>query len=125
MKVLYAIPIFLDYRIPLFKRLDKLFNGEFNVLYSPKRYQNRFPKVLDKMYGIGIPLGWRKFKEDDEAVFEAVKMANDHGIEAWGYHADNREAAERAIKFGFTNITANAPEELIAYLDEIGRRVGK
>lgn len=49
MKVLYAIPIFLDYRIPLFKRLDKLFDGEFNVLYSPKRYQNRFPKVLDKI----------------------------------------------------------------------------
>ena len=49
MKILYAIPIFLDYRIPLFKRIGELFNGEFNILYSPKRYQNRFPNVLDKI----------------------------------------------------------------------------
>lgn len=49
MKVLYANPIFLDYRIPLFKRLDELFNGSFHILYSPKRYKRRFPKVLEKM----------------------------------------------------------------------------
>lgn len=91
----------------------------------PELMTNYDPRVLDRMYGIGIPLGWRKFKEDDDAVYEAVRMANDHGIEAWGYHADNREEAERAIKFGFTNITANAPIDLIAYLDETGRRVGK
>jgi hypothetical protein len=52
-------------------------------------------------------------------------MLNERGIEAWGYHADNRAAAERQINFGFTNITANDPHDLIAYLDEIGRRVGK
>ena len=49
-------------------------------------------------------------------------MLDEKGIEAWGYHADNREAAERCMKFGFTNITANDPHDLIAYLDEIGRR---
>ena len=40
-------------------------------------------------------------------------------------YRNNRAAAERLIKFGFTNITANDPHDLIAYLDEIGRRVGK
>ena len=49
MKVLYAIPIFLDYRIPLFKRLNELFNGDFSILYSPKRYQRRFPELLYKI----------------------------------------------------------------------------
>jgi hypothetical protein len=54
-----------------------------------------------------------------------VKFANDHGIQAWGYHADNREQAINAVKFGFTNITGNDPRDLIAYLDEIDRRCGK
>lgn len=49
MKILYANPIFLDYRIPLFKRLDELFKGDFHILYSPKRYKLRFPKVLEKI----------------------------------------------------------------------------
>ncbi|MBR5476279.1 MAG: hypothetical protein IKV17_05610 [Bacteroidaceae bacterium] len=49
MKILYAVPIFLDYRIPLFKRLNELYNGEFGVLYSPQRYINRFPNVLNKI----------------------------------------------------------------------------
>ena len=59
-------------------------------------------------------------------VFDSlVKMLDEKGIEAWAYHADNREAAERCMKFAFTNITANDPHDLIAYLDEINRRVGK
>lgn len=91
----------------------------------PEVMINYDPKVLDRMYGIGIPIGWRHFATDDEAVLAAVKMANDHGIEAWGYQADTREAAERALRFGFTNITANAPADLIKLLDEKGRRVGK
>lgn len=49
MKILYANPIFLDYRIPLFRRLDILFHGDFHLLYSPKRYKRRFPQVLEKM----------------------------------------------------------------------------
>lgn len=49
MKILYVIPIFLDYRIPLFKRLNELFQGDFHILYSPKRYIIRFPNVLKKL----------------------------------------------------------------------------
>lgn len=93
--------------------------------HYPEVMINYDPEVLNKMYGMGIPLGWKKFAEDDDAVFDAVKFANEHGIEAWGYQADDRKAAERALKFGFTNITANAPIELIALLDEKNRRIGK
>ncbi len=81
-------------------------------------------KVLDRMYGMGVPMNSKKMPSDEE-ILEVVKLANDHGIQAWGYHADNREQAIRAMKFGFTNITANDPHELIEYLDEIGRRVYK
>ena len=82
------------------------------------------PRVLDRMYGMGVPLGSKRLPTDED-IFEAVKFANDHGIQAWGYHADNREQAINAVKFGFTNITGNDPRDLIAYLDEIDRRCGK
>ena len=82
------------------------------------------PRVLDRMYGMGVPLNSKRLPTDED-IMEAVKFANDHGIQAWGYHADNREQAIRAVKFGFTNITGNDPRDLIAYLDEIDRRCGK
>lgn len=85
-----------------------------------KHYDER---VLDRMYGMGVPVDSKKLPTDED-ILAVVKLANDHGIEAWGYHADNRDAAIRNMKFGFTNITANDPHDLIEYLSEIGRRVG-
>lgn len=38
MKILYANQVFLDYRIPYYKELIKLFKGDFYVMYSPNRY---------------------------------------------------------------------------------------
>ena len=91
---------------------------------QPPQLMNNFEeRVLDKMYGMGVPVGFKALPGDDD-IRAVVKLANEHGIEAWGYHADNRAAAEYCMQFGFTNITANDPHELIAYLDEIGRRVG-
>ena len=55
----------------------------------------------------------------------AARLLEAFGSPEGAYHADSRQAAERCMKFQFTNITANDPHELIAYLDEIGRRVGK
>jgi len=39
MRVLYCNSVFLDYRIPFFKRLNELFGDEFYVMYSPNRYK--------------------------------------------------------------------------------------
>lgn len=47
MKVLYANPIFQNYRLPYYKRLNELFEGEFYVLYSVNRYKNRYDKLLE------------------------------------------------------------------------------
>lgn len=49
MRVLYANPIFLNYRIPFYKELNKLFKGDFYILYSTKRYKGRptYEPLLD------------------------------------------------------------------------------
>ena len=44
MKVLYCSPVFLDYRLPFFKELVRLFKGDFYVMYSPMRY-----KLMNRM----------------------------------------------------------------------------
>lgn len=49
MKVLYCNPIFLDYRLPFYKRLNELFEDEFYVMYSPLRYKTRFDALLERI----------------------------------------------------------------------------
>lgn len=92
---------------------------------QPPVCMNRYDeRVLDRMYGMGVPVDSKRLPTDED-ILALVAMCRARGIEAWGYHADSREAAIRCMKYGFTNITANDPHDLIAYLDEIGRRVGK
>lgn len=38
MKVLYCNPSFWEYRLPFYKELNKLFMGDFHILYSTKRF---------------------------------------------------------------------------------------
>lgn len=40
MRVLYANPVFLDYRIPFYSELNRLLEGDFKVLYASSRYTN-------------------------------------------------------------------------------------
>lgn len=49
MKVLYCNPIFLDYRIPFYRRLHELFNGNFYVLYGTNKYKGRFESTLNRI----------------------------------------------------------------------------
>ncbi len=39
MKVLYCNPVFFEYRLPFYKELVRLFEGNFYVMYSPVRYK--------------------------------------------------------------------------------------
>lgn len=60
MRVLYANPIFSDYRLPFYKRLNELFNGEFYVMYSPYRYRYEnmdalLPKIEERLRDIAYP----------------------------------------------------------------------
>ena len=69
MKILYANPLFLYYRIPYYKRLNELFGGEFYVLYSVNRYKQRkeWVGVLDK---IPEALGDNAIPYDREKVYD-------------------------------------------------------
>lgn len=69
MKVLYANPIFLDYRIPYYKRLKELFNNEFYVMYSPWRYKGRYDTLLEK---IPQQLGQNAIEYKDEKLYDVA-----------------------------------------------------
>lgn len=91
-----------------------------NVKYHcqpPQRMKRYDGRVLEKACALAVPL-----KLTDEEVSELVDLANEYGLEAWGYITDTTEQVERAMQFGFTNLTANDPHAVIAYLDEHNRR---
>ena len=69
MKVLYANPIFLYYRIPYYKKLVELFSGNFYVMYSVNRYKQRseWVGVLDK---ITEELGENAIPYQKELIFD-------------------------------------------------------
>lgn len=66
MKVVYANPIFLDYRIPFFKHLVRLFKGEFYILYSVNRYIGRFDDLRER---IPVELGRNAIAYNKEKTF--------------------------------------------------------
>ena len=61
MKVLYCNPVFFEYRLPFYKELVRLFNGNFYVMFSPVRYkmckkENFALKNEEELEGNAIPL---------------------------------------------------------------------
>ena len=61
MKVLYCNPVFFEYRLPFYKELVRLFNGNFYVMFSPVRYkmckkENFALKIEEELEGNAIPL---------------------------------------------------------------------
>lgn len=51
MKILWVNPSFLDYRIPVYKRLYELTNGDFYILFSENRVPERIPIKMAKEIG--------------------------------------------------------------------------
>ena len=57
-KVLWVNPSFLDYRIPLYKELNNLYDGNFYLVYSKQRIPQRCIDKIEKTLGdnaIGLP----------------------------------------------------------------------
>lgn len=48
-KVLYCNPMFLDYRLPYYVKLNELFNGNFYILFSRRRYEGRADALLKRI----------------------------------------------------------------------------
>ena len=70
MKVLYCNPSFWDYRLPFYKKLNELFNGQFYVVYSTKRYVGR-EALLNR---IKSELGENALPYDNELMFNWRKL---------------------------------------------------
>lgn len=116
-----------------FGLLDKTVFDSFDgqtLLYIQKEYPNvkyhtqppflmeRFDqRILVDACAMAVPL-----RLSDEDVKALVDLACEYGMEAWGYITDTKEQIERAMRFSFTNLTANDPNAVIAYLDANDRR---
>ena len=48
MKVLYCNPSFWEYRLPFYVELNRLFKGDFHVVYSAKRFGHGHIKLLNR-----------------------------------------------------------------------------
>ena len=77
MKVLYCNPIFLDYRLPFYKRLNELFDGNFYVMYSTTRYKMRHNEHLLKQ--IPEVLGRNALPFENEKLFNLKSASNLNG----------------------------------------------
>lgn len=78
MIVLYCNPSFWEYRLPFYVELNKLFNGNFHVLYSTRRYQNGHERLLDKIIN---ELGENAHPYDNELMFDVKSKSFKHFTE--------------------------------------------
>jgi glycosyltransferase involved in cell wall biosynthesis len=51
MKILWVNPSFLDYRVPVYKKLFELTNGDFFLIYSKKRVPDRVIRKIEDAIG--------------------------------------------------------------------------
>ena len=87
------------------------------VIQPPARMLRFEERVLENACALAVPLRF-----SDAEIEELIALAEKYGLEAWAYHTDTTEQVERAMQFPFTNLTANDPNAVIAYLDSHGRR---
>lgn len=74
MKILWVNPSFLDYRVPVYKRLWELTNGQFYIIFSKNRVPERIPvKIFNA-------IGNNSICFEGEKILEIGKneMANKH-----------------------------------------------
>ena len=78
MKVLYANPIFLDYRLPFYEEMNKLFEGNFYIMFSKNRYIGRYDSLLkrikDEMKENAIPFKGEHLFDTATMSFKRVEI---------------------------------------------------
>lgn len=67
MKVLYCNPSFWEYRLPFYEALNRMFGGNFHVLYSTKRFTHGHEKLLKDIKKI---LGENAHPYDSEFMYD-------------------------------------------------------
>ena len=82
MKVLYCNPSFWEYRLPFYVELNRLFNGDFHVVYSTKRYFGAHVNMLPKIKNV---LGENAHPYENEWMY--VRETHSMKIKDETYHA--------------------------------------
>lgn len=72
MRVLYANPGFLDYRLPFYKRLNELFEGDFYIMYSTAHYKEHHEEMLKKIPRV---MGKNALPFEGEKVFNTYERS--------------------------------------------------
>lgn len=80
MKVLYCNPSFWEYRLPFYVELNRLFKGDFHVVYSAKRFGHGHIKLLNR---IKEELEKNAHPYDNEFMYD-VKTHSFHGFTEGG-----------------------------------------
>ncbi len=80
MKVLYCNPSFWEYRLPFYVELNRLFKGDFHVVYSTKRFGHGHIKLLNR---IKEELGKNAHPYDNEFMYD-VKTHSFHSFTEGG-----------------------------------------
>ena len=82
-KILYANPVFLDYRLPFYKYLNELFQGNFYILYSVNRYHR--PGFEHLLFKIQDVMGNNAIPYEGELVYDTfTKKINEFAPEQGG-----------------------------------------
>ena len=82
MKVLYCNPSFWEYRLPFYVELNRLFKGNFHVVYSTKRYFGAHINMLPKIKNV---LGENAHPYENEWMY--VRETHSMKIKDETYHA--------------------------------------
>lgn len=102
MRVLYCNPSFWDYRLPFYEELNRLFGGDFHVVYSTKRYRGAHQALLPR---IAERLGANAHPWDGEIVY-------DHATRSFAGFTEGR--GQTSLPFGlWARIAALRPDVLL------------
>lgn len=99
MKVLYCNPSFWDYRLPFFKELVRLFEGNFYVMYSPLRYKMCGKEALCN-------------RIKDELGNNAIPIYTEHVFDTYSKQWDQMPHIERGKRIPFTRGLIRAINQL-------------
>lgn len=101
MKILWINPSFLDYRVPVYKRLYELTNGNFYLAYSKQRVPERCIKKIESVIGENA-LGLEqekiiKFGSNNDLANKSVSLPYPKGLQKM----INKVKADIIISEGF------------------------
>lgn len=99
-KVLWVNPSFLDYRIPLYKEINSLCNGNFHLIYSKQRIPKRCYDAINKVLGknaIAISEDRIFLKKRTDFANSGIALTYPHGL----YHAIKEVKPDAILTEGY------------------------